>query len=184
VGVEDRLGAPRLDDRDVKMGLGRRTSLPANKLRPLAREALSMPEAVIARRSGSWARTALKLPLVPSAHPRRSSRSPVSTSRVAMDAPGLEGLPMDGGEFMPDALRERVCSICMLACLTPELTRNGWWPKRPARRNIRVTGQGGHMPTTRREALFGIWMALSAALAFALPQEQGPLEVTYYYLPG
>jgi hypothetical protein len=40
------------------------------------------------------------------------------------------------------------------------------------------------MPTTRREAFQGVWMALSAALAFALPQEKGPLEVTYYYLPG
>jgi hypothetical protein len=32
--VEDRPGAPCPDDRDVKMGLGRRTSIPANELRP------------------------------------------------------------------------------------------------------------------------------------------------------
>src|SRR5215472_13125282 len=50
------------------------------------REALSMPEAVIASRSGSGAMTALKLPLVPRAHPRRSRRSPVSTSRAATEA--------------------------------------------------------------------------------------------------
>ena len=40
------------------------------------------------------------------------------------------------------------------------------------------------MRTTRRQVLLAGWMALSAALAFALPPEKGPLEVTYYYLPG
>ena len=38
--------------------------------------------------------------------------------------------------------------------------------------------------TTRRELLFAVLMSLSTALASALPEKTGPLEVTYYYLPG
>jgi hypothetical protein len=38
--------------------------------------------------------------------------------------------------------------------------------------------------TTRRDLLLGACMALSTALAFALPPETKPLDVTYYYLPG
>ena len=37
---------------------------------------------------------------------------------------------------------------------------------------------------TRRQLVFGIVFSLSAALAVAVPKKSGPLEVTYYYLPG
>ena len=38
--------------------------------------------------------------------------------------------------------------------------------------------------TTRRELLFAVLIALSTAVASALPERTEPLEVTYYYLPG
>jgi hypothetical protein len=43
---------------------------------------------------------------------------------------------------------------------------------------------GGHMTTTRRQALGAAWFVLSATLAAALPNQKGALEVTFYYLPG
>ena len=41
---------------------------------------------------------------------------------------------------------------------------------------------GGSM--TRRVLLLGALAAFSAVLAVARPEKTGPLEVTYYYLPG
>jgi hypothetical protein len=41
---------------------------------------------------------------------------------------------------------------------------------------------GGSM--TRRVLLLGALAAFSAVLAVARPEKAGPLEVTYYYLPG
>jgi len=41
---------------------------------------------------------------------------------------------------------------------------------------------GGSM--TRRALLLGALAALSAVLAVARPEKTGPLDVTYYYLPG
>jgi hypothetical protein len=41
---------------------------------------------------------------------------------------------------------------------------------------------GGFM--TRRALLLGALAAFSAVLAVARPEKSGPLEVTYYYLPG
>jgi hypothetical protein len=41
---------------------------------------------------------------------------------------------------------------------------------------------GGSM--TRRALLLGALTAFSAVLAVARPEKTGPLEVTYYYLPG
>ena len=38
--------------------------------------------------------------------------------------------------------------------------------------------------TTRRQLFLGIAIALSAVFASALPEKSGPIEVTYYYLPG
>ena len=38
--------------------------------------------------------------------------------------------------------------------------------------------------TTRREILLGACIVFSAALAAARPEKSGPLEVTYYFLPG
>ena len=37
---------------------------------------------------------------------------------------------------------------------------------------------------TRRLLLLGALAAFSAVLAVARPEKAGPLEVTYYYLPG
>jgi hypothetical protein len=37
---------------------------------------------------------------------------------------------------------------------------------------------------TRRQILLGVLFTLSTCLAVALPEKSGPLEVTYYYLPG
>ena len=41
---------------------------------------------------------------------------------------------------------------------------------------------GGFM--TRRALLLGALAVFSAVLAVARPEKTGPLEVTYYYLPG
>ena len=38
--------------------------------------------------------------------------------------------------------------------------------------------------TSRREFVLGALIAFSAVLAIAVPEKSGPLEVTYYYLPG
>jgi len=38
--------------------------------------------------------------------------------------------------------------------------------------------------TTRREILSGVFVFLLAASGVARAAESGPLEVTYYYLPG
>jgi hypothetical protein len=38
--------------------------------------------------------------------------------------------------------------------------------------------------TTRRALLFGTLISFSMALAPAFAERAGPLEVTYYYLPG
>ena len=38
--------------------------------------------------------------------------------------------------------------------------------------------------TTRRGLLFLVLLFLSAGIAGALPEKTGPLQVTYYYLPG
>jgi hypothetical protein len=38
--------------------------------------------------------------------------------------------------------------------------------------------------TTRRELILGVLISLPAVLAAARPEKPGPLEVTYYYLPG
>jgi hypothetical protein len=38
--------------------------------------------------------------------------------------------------------------------------------------------------TTRREILFATLCALTAARAPGLPAAAGPLQVTFYYLPG
>ena len=37
---------------------------------------------------------------------------------------------------------------------------------------------------TRRELLLGTLIGFSAVIAAARPGKPGPLEVTYYYLPG
>ncbi len=44
------------------------------------------------------------------------------------------------------------------------------------------SGNGGSM--TRRALLLGALAAFSAVLAVARPEKTGPIEVTYYYLPG
>jgi hypothetical protein len=38
--------------------------------------------------------------------------------------------------------------------------------------------------TTRRELFLGALLALTAAWAPSLPEPAGPLQVTYFYLPG
>ena len=38
--------------------------------------------------------------------------------------------------------------------------------------------------STRREILFAALFALTASLAPGLPEPAGPLQVTYFYLPG
>lgn len=38
--------------------------------------------------------------------------------------------------------------------------------------------------TTRRVLLLSALVSFSAVLAAALPKSSGPIEVTYYYLPG
>jgi len=48
--------------------------------------------------------------------------------------------------------------------------------------NVVASKNGGLM--TRRQLVLGIVFSLSAALAVAVPKKSGPLEVTYYYLPG
>jgi hypothetical protein len=36
----------------------------------------------------------------------------------------------------------------------------------------------------RRQLILGMLLISSAGFAAALPEKSGPLEVTYYYLPG
>src|SRR5262250_1590008 len=81
------------------------------------KEALSIPEAVIASRSGSSAMTALKLPLVPSAHPRRSRRRPASTSCLAKDVAEPEGLSMCVGKS--NLRRLHLLGTCLAQRLVP-----------------------------------------------------------------
>jgi len=63
--------------------------------------------------------------------------------------------------------------------------------------DVRASEMGGVVPTesglcfpemggsmTRRVLLLGALAAFSAVLSVARPEKTGPLEVTYYYLPG
>ena len=53
---------------------------------------------------------------------------------------------------------------------------------RPTESGLCFPEMGGSM--TRRVLLLGALAAFSAVLAVARPEKTGPLEVTYYYLPG
>jgi hypothetical protein len=47
-----------------------------------------------------------------------------------------------------------------------------------------VAAENGGGMTTRRALFFAALVSLSTALAPALSEKAGALEVTYYYLPG
>jgi hypothetical protein len=47
-----------------------------------------------------------------------------------------------------------------------------------------VSAEDGGRMTNRRELLVAVLISFAAPFTLAIPEKPGPLEVTYYFLPG